>query len=74
MYRGLCVTIAMAATDFFYTRWMISVKNSEPTEAGISAAVLIACTAFVTTSYVKDKKMVIFAMIGAFIGTIVAMR
>lgn len=71
--KGLCVTAAMAATDFFYTRWILAVKESLPIEAGTYAALLIMCTAFVTTSYVKDKRMVGFAMVGAFAGTWLAM-
>ena len=71
--RGFWVTCAMALTDFLYTKWVISVKAEEPLLAGGYASILILCSAFVTTSYVKDKKMIIFAMIGAFVGTIAAM-
>lgn len=71
--QGLCVMVAMAFTDFAYTKWMLAVKENAPIEAGLFAAVLIMCTAFVTTSYVKDKRMVGFAMIGAFLGTVIAM-
>ena len=65
--------VAMAFNDFCYTRWMLAVKENAPIEAGIFAAVLTCGTAFVTTSYVKDKRMVIFAAIGAFLGTAGAM-
>lgn len=71
--KGLTVTTVMAATDFFYTKWILAVKANEVVEAGLFAAVLIICAAYVTTSYIGDKRMVGFAAVGAFIGTVLTM-
>jgi len=66
--------VTMGLNDYFYTKWMLAVKSNLPIYAGLSASILILGTAFVTTSYVKDKRMIIPAMVGAFLGTILGMK
>ncbi len=68
------VFICMAITDYLYTKWMQSVTAYNKHSAGTYAALLILMTSIVTKSYVEDIYMIVPAMLGAYVGTVVAIR
>ena len=74
MYLAMVVFICMGITDYLYTKWMQCVTAHNRIGAGIYAALLIFMTSIVTKSYVENMYMVIPAMLGAFVGTVAAIR
>lgn len=67
--QGLAVFFAMAALDIVYALYVIYTAGREALPAGALAAVLILISGYVTRAYVDDKRMLIPAGVGAFVGT-----
>lgn len=69
-----CIGIffAVCVSDFVWARYMASVARDSRLEASYWAVGVIGLGAFITISYVNDKRLVIPAMMGAFVGTYLA--
>ena len=60
---------AMVISDFVWAKYMHSISTSNALGASCWAVLVIALGAYVVVSYVEDKRLVLPACIGAFIGT-----
>lgn len=70
--RCISVCGATAVSDWVWANYMLGVTNRLALEASLWASAVIVLGAFVVLSYVDDKRLVIPAAIGAFIGTYLA--
>ena len=65
----LGVMVAMIIADVCWTYYFIKVEERKAIPAGVWSALIIVASAFITTSYVEDRSLVVAAVIGAFLGT-----
>lgn len=72
--RALAVCAAMAVCDWCWTRYTQAVAEKRAATAAWWSAAIIGIGAFGVVSYVEDKRLVIPALIGAWIGTYLAVR
>lgn len=66
------VVVATTVSDFIWAKYMASVSGATAMVAANWSVCIIAIGAFLTLSYVEDKRLVIPACIGAWIGTYLA--
>lgn len=69
MIQFLIVFLAMAVTDICWTFYLISVEERKSIIAGLWAMALYISGAYVVTSYVGNKWLIIAAAFGSFAGT-----
>jgi hypothetical protein len=69
MIQFLIVFLAMAVTDICWTFYLISVEERKSVIAGLWAMALYVSGAYVVTSYVGNKWLIIAAALGSFAGT-----
>ena len=67
--RGAVVLVAMAVSEFIWARYISNISDGNALIAASWGSVVIALGAFITLSYVDDKRMILPATIGAFLGT-----
>ena len=60
--------------DFLYSLWTIYTSQKQITHATCLAGLLFAISGLVTTLYVDNKWLLIPAVLGAMLGTYVAIR
>jgi len=65
----LGVFVAMFITDVCWTFYLIKVEERKSIQAGAWASVLYLFGAFVVSSYVGDRSLIIAAVLGSFFGT-----
>ena len=63
------VTCAMGLVDVCWAFYFIKVGERKSLHSGLWAIALFISGAFVTTSYIEDKTLLIAAALGSFIGT-----
>lgn len=63
------VMFAMIIADICWTYYFIKVEERKAISAGVWSSLIIVASAFITTSYVHDRRLIAAAVIGAFIGT-----
>ena len=63
------VMFAMIIADVCWTYYFIKVEERKAVAAGIWSSLIIIASAFNTTSYVHDRRLIAAAVIVAFIGT-----
>jgi len=61
--------IAMAITDAVWAKYMIAVADKRALPAGIYSALIMILGGVVVLSYTEDKRMLLAAVLGAFVGT-----
>lgn len=71
--RCISVGSATALSDWVWANYMLGVTSRMALEASLWASAVIILGAFVVLSYVDDKRLIIPAAIGAFIGTYLAL-
>ncbi len=70
----MLVVAAVCIADVCWTMYFIETENRNSVKAGIWSSLIMVAGAFTTTSYVEDKRYVLAAVIGAFIGTVAAVE
>ena len=70
----MLVFVAVAAVDALWSLWIGSVGGHHAAQAGAYATLLLLAGAFVTLSYVRDRRLLLPAALGAFIGTYLSVR
>lgn len=65
----ILVMLALIVADICWTMYFIETANKHPVKAGIWSALIMLSGSFATVSFVNDKRFIIAAMLGAFIGT-----
>jgi hypothetical protein len=63
------VALAMAVADWCWTKYMMHASAHRAAWAAHWSTAIIAVSAFTVTSYVADKRLVVAALIGAWLGT-----
>lgn len=69
MIEFFLVMIAMICVDVCWTFYFIKVEERKSMLAGVWSSLIMLIGAFVTINYIGDKKLLLAAIIGAFIGT-----
>lgn len=67
--RHVAVFLAVAVADWFWTKYTLAVSAGLALEAGGYSAAIVVVGGFVTLSYVKDRRYLLPAALGAFLGT-----
>ncbi len=67
--RGLLVFLATAITDWVWARYVGGIASQASLVAANWSVLVIVLGAFVVVSYVNDKRLILPAAIGAWIGT-----
>jgi hypothetical protein len=67
--RAGLVFLAMVALDVAFTLYVIKSAEKATLEASAWAAAIQICNVFVVTAFVKDARMLLPCMAGAFFGT-----
>lgn len=65
----ILVMLALIVADVCWTMYFTETANKNPVKAGIWSALIMLSGSFATVSFVNDKRFIIAAMLGAFIGT-----
>ena len=72
--RHALVFGAVAIADAMWTRYTLAVSGHHAYEAAIYSALIVVVGGFVTLSYVKDRRYLLPAALGAFLGTYLSVR
>ena len=64
----------MLVTDIVYTQLLKSVQNDKPFAASIWASLITFLGGVAIINYTNDNKMIIPAVLGAFVGTYIGMK
>jgi ABC-type transport system involved in cytochrome c biogenesis permease subunit len=72
--KGLAVFFVSFIFDIVWTYCIQCVSSGKIFAASVTSAALVALGSFTTIEYIADNRMIIFAMLGAFFGTIVTMK
>lgn len=67
------VAVATGLCDYVWARYISTVADSQRFEASLWSAVVVVLGALVVTSYVDDRRLILPAGIGAWIGTYLAL-
>lgn len=69
------VTFLLVATmDFFYAMYTVKASQLKKFQAPMYATLIFSITGFVTLAYVENPKLLPAAIIGAFVGTYIAIH
>jgi hypothetical protein len=69
LWSWLSVLLAVTISDFVWTKYVGGISSAQGLSAALWASGVILLGAYITTSYVGDKRLIVPAAIGAFIGT-----
>lgn len=64
----------MAALDYVWALYTYAIGNKNPWLSGCYAGGIILLSGIATVGYVSDTRMMVPAMLGAFVGTFVAVK
>ena len=68
------VFFALIVVDFCWTFYIAKVAEGKAVAAATWSALIMVIGAFTTISYLEDKRLLIAAIIGAWVGTFLAVR
>lgn len=74
LLTGLLVALGMALADAAWAYWAQKVAERRVLAAGLSSVAIVVINSYVVSEYVADKRFIIFAAVGAFLGTAVVTR
>lgn len=72
--KALGVVACMAALDFVWARYTFAMSKKQPFKAGGYASGIILLSGLTAIGYVSDHWMLLPAMAGAFLGTVLAVK
>jgi len=67
--KFILVMLSMVLADICWTMYFIEVDKRRPIPAGIWSSAILLFGAVTTVHYVNDHRLLVAAIIGAFIGT-----
>ena len=67
--KFILVMLSMVLADICWTMYFIEVDKRRPIPAGIWSSAILLFGAVTTVHYVTDHRLLVAAIIGAFIGT-----
>jgi hypothetical protein len=68
------VMLSMILADIAWTYYFIKVDERHSLSAGMWASLIICFGAFTTISYIADARLFFAAVLGSFIGTVIAVE
>jgi ABC-type enterochelin transport system permease subunit len=74
MWAYIFTFLSMLVTDIVYTQLLKSVQNDKPFAASIWASLITFLGGVAIINYTSDNKMIIPAVLGAFVGTYIGMK
>ncbi len=74
MWAYIFTFVCMFVTDVVYTQLLKSVQNDRPLASSIWASAITFLGGVAIINYTNDNKMIIPAVLGAFVGTYIGMR
>ncbi len=74
IFQFICVMTSMILADICWTYYFIKVEERKSLHAAIWSSLIIIFGIFTTINYVEDRTLVIAAILGAFIGTFIAVE
>jgi hypothetical protein len=72
LLKGVVVFAATIVSDFVWAKYMASVAGGTPLVAANWSVLIIAIGAYLVVSYVDDKRLIVPACMGAWLGTYLA--
>lgn len=63
------VMVALIVVDLCWTMYFVETEKRNAVKAGLWSALIMLSGSYATVSFVEDKRLIIAAFIGAFIGT-----
>ena len=70
----ILVTGALILADICWTMFFTETANKNATKAGIWSALIMLSGSYATVSFVHDRRFIIAAMLGSFIGTYITIK
>lgn len=67
--KFIVVMLSMALADICWAMYFIEVDKRRVIASGIWGSTIILFSAFTTVHYVEDRRLLVAAVVGAFIGT-----
>ena len=67
--KGILVACCMFISDYFWVKYIRTVALTNSIAAANYGVVVVVLGAYVVVSYVEDKRLIIAAAIGAWLGT-----
>ena len=67
--KAVAVCLSMLISDFTWAKYIATVAAHSSLAAAIYGVIVVVLGAYIVVSYVEDKRLIIPAAIGAFIGT-----
>jgi hypothetical protein len=67
--KFITIMISMFLADICWTYYFIKIEERKSIAAGTWAALIYIFGAFTVTAYIEDKRLIISAIIGSFLGT-----
>ena len=61
--------LSMVLADVCWTMYFIEVEKRNAVKAGLWSAAILLFGSFITIQYVEDRRLLVAAIIGAFVGT-----
>ena len=74
MWTYIFVFLCVVVIDIVYTLLLKSVQNDKPLAASSWASAITFLNAVAVVNYIEDNRMIIPAVLGAFVGTYIGMR
>ena len=71
---AIAVFVAVAVLDAFWTKYFLATKNKLAVKAGNYSALIMAFSGLVTRAYNHDGWLLVPAVMGAFVGTYIAVK
>ena len=68
-FKAVGVFGAMLVSDFIWAKYIATVASKDSFSAATYGVIVVVLGAYIVVSYVEDKRLIIPAAIGAFIGT-----
>ncbi len=68
------VAVGMAFCDAFWTMYVTQANERRAQAAGFSSIMIVLINSYVVLEYVHDRRLVIAAALGAYVGTVVPIK
>lgn len=72
--KWVLVFTATVIADFIWARWSAECAAKRASSAAVYGGLIIVCSGFVTVEYVNDHWLLIPAVLGAGVGTYIAVK
>lgn len=74
MMIALAAFVSAVVVDYAWARYMMGVSDKSPQHAAMWSAVVVLLGSVTVIAYTSNRWMVIPAALGAYVGTLVALR